>query len=121
MKLGGVRLFVDSLQAALPFYRTLLAEPIAQNNAAGFAVFDAAGVNVVVEQVTSDAPAEDRLLVGRFTGVSFEVEDIGAAHAQLSANGVLFTGEPELQGWGGWLATLQDPAGNSLQLVQYEG
>ena len=53
--------------------------------------------------------------------MSFEVEDIGAAHAQLSANGVLFTGEPELQGWGGWLATLQDPAGNSLQLVQYEG
>jgi predicted enzyme related to lactoylglutathione lyase len=51
--------------------------------------------------------------------VSFEVEDIGRAHAELSASGVLFIAEPELQAWGGWLATLQDPACNQLQLVQY--
>lgn len=119
MKLGGVRIFVDSLQAALPFYRLLLGAPIAQDEAVGFLVFDASGINVVVERVAPDAPVEDQLLVGRMTGVSFEVEDIGHAHASLSAGGVLFTAEPELQPWGGWLATLQDPAGNQLQLVQY--
>jgi catechol 2,3-dioxygenase-like lactoylglutathione lyase family enzyme len=32
--------------------------------------------------------------------------------------GVAFTGLPEQQSWGGILATLRDPAGNELQLVQ---
>jgi predicted enzyme related to lactoylglutathione lyase len=119
MKIGGVRLFVDSIDTVLPFYRALLGEPMAQDAAAGFVVFDAAGVNIVVERVDTDADPEDRALVGRFTGVSFEVDDIALAHAQLSAAGVLFSAEPELQAWGGWLASLQDPAGNQLQLVQY--
>ncbi len=119
MKIGGLRLFVDSIDTVLPFYRTLLGEPLAQDAAAGFVVFDADGVNVVVERVDTDADPADRALVGRFTGVSFDVEDIAAAHAKLAVAGVLFTAEPELQTWGGWLATLQDPAGNQLQLVQY--
>ncbi len=119
MKIGGLRLFVDSIDAVLPFYRALMGEPLAQDAAAGFVVFDASGVNVVVEHVDTDADPADRALVGRFTGVSFEVDDIADAHAKLSAAGVLFTAEPELQPWGGWLATLQDPAGNQLQLVQY--
>jgi predicted enzyme related to lactoylglutathione lyase len=119
MKLGGVRIFVDSLHTALPFYRVLLGAPIAQDETVGYLVFDAGGINVVVERVGPDAPVEDQVLVGRLTGVSFEVEDIGRAHADLSAGGILFTAEPELQPWGGWLATLQDPAGNQLQLVQY--
>jgi uncharacterized glyoxalase superfamily protein PhnB len=37
---------------------------------------------------------------------------------ELSALGVAFTGLPEQQDWGGILATLRDPAGNELQLVQ---
>ncbi len=119
MKLGGIRLFVQSIPAVLPFYRTLLGEPIAHDEAAGFLVFDAGGVNVVVERVDPHAEPEDQALVGRFTGVSFEVEDIGAAHTRLSAAGFLFTAEPQLESWGGWLATLRDPAGNQLQLVQY--
>jgi predicted enzyme related to lactoylglutathione lyase len=119
MKLGGVRIFVDSLQGALPFYRALFGAPIAQDDAVGYMVFDASGINVVVERVGPEAAVEDQVLVGRLTGVSLEVEDIGGVHASLSANGVLFTAEPELQPWGGWLATLQDPAGNQLQLVQY--
>jgi lactoylglutathione lyase len=32
---------------------------------------------------------------------------------------VHFTGLPEKQQWGGVLATMQDPAGNELQLVQH--
>ncbi len=119
MKIGGLRLFVDNIDAVLPFYRSLLGDPLAQDPAAGFVVFDANGVNVVVERVDTDADPADRSLVGRFTGVSLEVDDIAAIHAKLSAAGVLFTAEPELQAWGGWLATLQDPAGNQLQLVQY--
>ena len=56
--------------------------------------------------------------MGRFTGLSFPVEDIHAKYRQLSAAGVEFSGEPERQYWGGWLATFKDPSGNGLQLVQ---
>jgi uncharacterized glyoxalase superfamily protein PhnB len=56
--------------------------------------------------------------VGRFAGLSFPVEDIQYMHRQLSAVGVEFSGAPQQQYWGGWLATFKDPAGNSLQLVQ---
>ena len=37
----------------------------------------------------------------------------------LKADGVSFVGPPEQQDWGGWLATMRDPSGNELQLVQY--
>jgi uncharacterized glyoxalase superfamily protein PhnB len=57
--------------------------------------------------------------VGRFTGLSFAVEDIAATHARLVAADVPFAGPPQKQFWGGTLATLTDPAGNQLQLVQY--
>jgi uncharacterized glyoxalase superfamily protein PhnB len=72
----------------------------------------------VVEVVADDAPEEDRVLVGRFTGLSFTVQDIGEKHRHLVALGVPFTGAPEKQFWGGILATLQDPSGNELQIVQ---
>jgi catechol 2,3-dioxygenase-like lactoylglutathione lyase family enzyme len=85
--------------------------------AAGYSVFGAGNCQLVVEPVP-DAPADEQFLVGRFTGLSFTVPDIHAKHRELQARGVQFTGEPELQFWGGTLATLRDPAGNELQLVQ---
>jgi uncharacterized glyoxalase superfamily protein PhnB len=39
-------------------------------------------------------------------------------YRELAAAGVEFSGEPEKQFWGGILATLRDPAGNELQIVQ---
>lgn len=56
--------------------------------------------------------------MGRFTGLSFHVADIAASHAALLAMGVVFSGAPERQPWGGQLATFSDPDGNGLQLVQ---
>ena len=73
---------------------------------------------MVVETVADDAPEEDKVLVGRFTGLSFTVKDIAQKHKELVALGVPFTGKPERQLWGGTLATLQDPSGNELQIVQ---
>ena len=63
-------------------------------------------------------PSDEQALVGRFTGLSFTVPDIHAKHRELVDRGVHFTGQPELQFWGGTLATLRDPAGNELQLVE---
>jgi hypothetical protein len=39
----------------------------------------------VVEAVAKDAPDEDRALVGRFTGLSFTVQDSEAKHREVRA------------------------------------
>jgi predicted enzyme related to lactoylglutathione lyase len=120
VKVSALRIFVDDLGAARAFYGSLLELPIRDDaTASAYLVFDGGGVRLIVEEVSHDAPSEDRALIGRFVGVSFEVDDIQRTYERLSRNGVRFTFSPERQAWGGTLATLADPAGNQLQLVQY--
>jgi catechol 2,3-dioxygenase-like lactoylglutathione lyase family enzyme len=120
MKLAAVRLFVRDLTAARDFYAAQLGLRLQHDGTAdGFCVFDVHGIDLVIEAVPDDAPADEQALVGRFTGLSFAVEDIAATYARLVAAGVQFAGPPQRQFWGGTLATLSDPAGNELQLVQY--
>ncbi len=119
MELSAVRIFVDDLAKARSFYAGILGlTMVAGDEASGYCVFKAGAVDLVMESVPSDAPEKDRALVGRFTGLSFDVPDAQAAYAELLGKGVLFAGEPERQAWGGTLATFLDPAGNGLQLVQ---
>ena len=101
------------------FYaKTLELPQTADDESAGYCVFKAGSVDLVVELVPSDAPEEDRALVGRFTGLSFDVPDIQTTYAELVEKGILFSMAPERQTWGEILATFLDPAGNELQLVQ---
>ena len=119
MQLRTARIFVRDLPGASRFYAEMLGLPLkADGIEQGFCVFDAGAMSLVVEHVDVDAPEEDQVLVGRFTGLSFDVSDIQSKYEELSARGVSFAGLPEQQGWGGVLATLRDPAGNELQLVQ---
>ena len=87
----------------------------------GYCAFDTGPTKLILETIASDAPADDQALVGRFTGLSFPVDDIKGAQERLSSLGVRFSGSPEKQYWGGWLSTFKDPDGNGLQLVQYAG
>ena len=81
-------------------------------NAAGF---NAGSAELIVEE--EDPAGEDGDLIGRFAGVSLQVDDIDAVYKSLSAKGVHFHGAPEKQVWGGTLAHFDDPAGNTLTLV----
>lgn len=120
MELNTARVFVNDLAAARRFYAEILGLAVkADGSAYGYCVFQAGAADLVIEHVGSEAPQEDRLLVGRFTGLSFTVKDVVDRHQQLAARGVIFTGLPEKQLWGGVLATLQDPSGNQLQIVQH--
>jgi predicted enzyme related to lactoylglutathione lyase len=119
MRLAAARIFVAQLDEAIDFYRTLLGAPRSVDPNGAFAVFDVHPSDIIVEAVPDDAPPEDRALVGRFTGISFAVDDLDQAHRELSAAGVAFTSAPATQPWGGRLATLSDPSGNQLHLVQY--
>ena len=50
--------------------------------------------------------------------VNFSVSDIQDCHKRLTEKGVVFLREPEKEPWGGWVATFNDPDGNTLQLLQ---
>jgi catechol 2,3-dioxygenase-like lactoylglutathione lyase family enzyme len=119
MQIDSVRLFVTDLHAARQFYAGLLALPlVADGSSQGFCVFQCGAVQLVLETVPPDAPADDQALAGRFTGLSFAVADAATTVAAWTARGVRFTGPPERQFWGGILATFCDPSGNQLQIVQ---
>lgn len=120
MNLDAARLFVRDIAAARHFYAGQLGLPLqVDGRAQGFCVFQPGAMRLVVEQVPADAPADEQVLVGRFSGLSFRVDDVQAAYRALQARGVPFDGTPEPQPWGGVLATLRDPDGNALQLCQY--
>lgn len=118
MNLGFARIFVRDIVEARTFYSQRLGLRIeAADDERGFCMFDTGATKLIVEAVGC-ADEEDPALVGRFTGLSFPVENIQSKHLELSGAGVEFSGAPEQQYWGGWLATFRDPSGNGLQLVE---
>jgi catechol 2,3-dioxygenase-like lactoylglutathione lyase family enzyme len=121
MNLSAVRIFVRELEPAKRFYQDVLGLHLTHDGSAyGYCTFQSSGIHVVVETVSLDSPEDEQVLVGRFAGLSFGVENIVSECTRLKEAGVEFTGHPEKQFWGGWLATFRDPAGNELQLAQYE-
>lgn len=119
MNLNTARVFVHDIEGGKRFYGEALGLPMtADGSGHGYCVFQAGATALVVEAVPKDAAPADQLLVGRFTGLSFEVPSAAAAFRDLCSRGVVFTGEPEKQFWGGTLATFKDPADNELQICE---
>ena len=120
MILNTARVFVSDLHSAHSFYADQLGLSLKFGGSnMGYCVYDAGPCQLVVETVAADAPADDQALVGRFTGLSFKVDDLAQVYEQLKVTGVVFTASPKQEVWGGMVATLLDPAGNELQLCQY--
>ncbi len=59
---------------------------------------------------------EDR--IGKFTGLSFECDDVQKTYDELKAKGVEFAGEPSKQPWGMFVVA-KDPDGNQLMLAAH--
>ena len=116
MRLYGTRIFVDDHAAARRFYGETLGLSLAWEmpDLGAFGV-TVGGPQLIVE--TTDPNGDDAALVGRFVGVSLQVDDIQATFDQLCAKGVAFEAPPERQPWGGTLAHFRDPAGNVLTLL----
>ena len=52
------------------------------------------------------------------TMINFNVTDINELRSRLKAHGTKFIREPELEHWGGLVATFEDPDGNIIQMLQ---
>lgn len=117
MEISGIRIFVKDIEEVKKFYTDkigLKPESIGPD----FVMFNTGAAKLMVESISESDLDDHASLIGRFTGISFNVQSIEAEYRKLSSQGVKFSGEPEQQYWGGWLATFVDPAGNELQLVQ---
>lgn len=116
-QLHVVRIFSFDWERSFAFYKDTLGLPSTfADRDLGWAQFDLGGASLGLEWADPD-DAEARGLVGRFVGISLQVDDIDAAYAELSTRGVRFLAPPEPQIWGGVLAHFQDPSGNILTLL----
>ena len=84
----------------------------------GLAVFALGPRDTLSVERADPKDREEKKLVGRFVGVSIEVDDIHRAYGALTAAGVMFDAAPQAQAWGGILTHFRDPAGNVLTLLQ---
>ncbi len=120
LEIDTIRIFVTDIGRAATFYRDKLELRVAHDGLDdGYLVFESGGISLVLEAVDPHtAEADD--LVGRFTGMSFRVDDVAEAYQDLLSRDVEFSGTPAHQAWGGTLAHFFDPDGNQLTLVSYE-
>ena len=116
-RLYAVRVFTTRWEETLSFYRYVVGFPVEHVNAdIGWAQFSLGSACIGLERCAVDDP-EAADLVGRFVGISIEVDDIESTYQRLVAAGVEFTGPPQRQPWGGTLAHFKDPDGNILTLL----
>ncbi len=113
----AVRIFSKDWARTFGFYKDVIGLPVHfADPGMGWAQFQAGGADIGLERLAADDP-EAAELVGRFVGISLEVDDIEATCAELSQKGVPFVGAPEKQPWGGTLAHFKDPDGNVVTLL----
>ena len=116
-RLYVVRIFVTDWAGALAFYKDKLGlQTTFENEEMGWAQFNAGGAELALERLAPGDP-ETEALVGRYVGVSLQVDDILSVHNTLVERGVEFEGPPAVQPWGGTLAHLRDPEGNVITLL----
>lgn len=120
-RLAKVRVFVTDWERSLAFYRdTMGMEVSLPLSEPGWAELETGVAKLAVEAIDPRDPEATDLL-GRFLGVSLEVEDVYERFETLRRLGVDFVEEPERQAWGGVLAHLRDPDGNIITLMSDPG
>lgn len=113
MKIAYVNLYVSDLERSVAFYTEKLGlKLLFQDADHGYASLHAGSISLGLA-VAGEGHAE---LLGRPTGIGIAVDDLEAEHARLEARGVVFAMPPERQPWGGFMALVADPDGNTLYL-----
>lgn len=124
---GTVSLFVADQNRAKQFYTEVLGfelrtdAPLYPGATARWVAVAPAGAQTEVILYLPDENWEHyQQVVGKSQALTFSVTDMAAVHADLSAKGVTFLQEPEVQPWGTF-AMIRDSEGNSLLLVEQPG
>ena len=110
----GITIWTSDLDPMFHFYNDLLRLPLHSRHDDWLA-FELGDVrfNVGLHDRV-DGPSRDPFRFMPHLGV----DDIHTECQRLMEQGVEFIRPPEQEHWGGWVATLKDPDGNLLQLLQ---
>jgi len=113
-KVGVVMLGVSNLANSVAFYRDKLGLTLA-SQFEGFGFFEGGGVTLALSEGLARAAGGSGPLAGA-TEVVFSVDEVRAAHRQLSERGVTFTHEPRPVSGPMWAANFNDPDGHKLSI-----
>lgn len=112
----GVNIFTARLDEMVAFYRDVLELPLHSNHGDLVAFEPRPGMRLNIgkhSQVWTESNMDPYRIM-----LNLGTSDIHAVHEKLVSRGVTVLRPPEQEGWGGWVATFQDPDGNVLQLMQ---
>lgn len=120
MNLSAVRVFVKDVAEAKVFYAERLGLRLTHADLEpGVCILDEGGAQLIVEAVPAGAPADEQVLVGRFTGLSFavdDVEDATALYQEYVASGARVRHPPRNYPWALEIH-IQDPDGHILRFA----
>ncbi len=118
MTLAYVNIFVSNLDRSVAFYRDVIGLDLIFSSAEyRFASFSAGSLRVGL----AVAGKEHEDLVGRHTGVGFEVADVAETFDRLIEQGATSVMAPSSQPWGGFMGLISDPDGNVFYLDEEKG
>lgn len=101
----------------LPFYRDTLGLTVGMDSP-GFVIFGDPEVPALALGTHSDVRGRNGDPARHIVGLG--TDDIQADYARIQGAGVEFVESPNVQGTV-WIATLKDPEGNLVQLLQFAG
>lgn len=117
--LAGVLVYtsVDRFPAMRKFYAEVLGLT-PRSDRSGFVNFEWAEQRLTIathSDLRSSNPSPLHVMINLAT------DDIAGAYAAAVSRGARSMRPPEREDWGGWVATLVDPDGNIVQLLQLAG
>ena len=113
--LAGASIWSEDLNKLLPFYRDVLGLTVRLQTPA-FVVFGEAGAPTLGLGTHSEVRGRNADPARHMVG--FATDDITADWKRLKSAGAEFVEDPKDYG-NVWIATLKDPEGNLLQLLQF--
>lgn len=113
-KIKNIVVFVRDITKARAFYRDALGLAPGQETETMMEFLPGPGTQLGVALAMHDAALK---LVGRHTGITFNVKGLAELCARLEEKGARFTEPLEKTPWG-YMAVVADPDGNEFALVE---
>jgi predicted enzyme related to lactoylglutathione lyase len=115
-RIDHVYYWTVDMDRAVKFYQEVLGLELIRRDGSNWAMFDAGPVRLALHGAVEGRPIE----TGGATAV-FAVDDLDASRAALEERGVEFDEHlGEVEGYARF-ATLRDPDGNRVQIIEYAG
>lgn len=114
--LSGATIWSEDLNRLLPFYRDVLGLAVTIQTP-GFVVFGTPGTPTLALGTHSEVRGRNAEPARHMVGLA--TDDVAAEAKRLKAAGVEVVEEPKDYG-NLWIATVKDPDGNLLQLLQFK-